>query len=130
MVILPSDADDETILALVRQWVNLVASDDIEAAQDLLKTEDVDRDWPPELIRELLVGYEPDHITPVEEAQIGELVPHHTVDRTEPQAGSAVAGVVEFDLPMNGAWSDLTAIFWIMRHPEGLVLELYDIHVM
>lgn len=128
MVILPADADDEAILALVRQWVNLVAGDRIEAAQDLLNSEAVERDWPPNLIRELLAGYEP--ITPVETAQITDLIPNHSVDRLESADNPAIAGVIEFDLPINGAWSDLTASFWIKKCPDGLILELFDIHIL
>lgn len=130
MVILPADASDETILALVRQWVNFIASDRMESAQDLLDTNDVEREWSPSLIRELLSRYEPPRVTCVEAAQVGDLVPRHTVDRWASDTDSTRIGTVEFDLPLDGFWSDLTAIFWVKFHPEGLVLELYDIHVM
>lgn len=135
MQILPIDADDEMILNLVRQWVNLLANDQVDAAQALLSIDEADRDWTPALIREVIAEYEYDpgvlsRITPVETAQIRDLQPYHTVDLLSEINATDVRGTVEFDLPINGFWSDLTAIFWIKSHPQGLVLELYDIHIL
>lgn len=48
----------------------------------------------------------------------------------QPRARVEVMGMVEYDLPINGVWSDLTAIFWLRRMPDGLALELYDIHIL
>ena len=39
-------------------------------------------------------------------------------------------GHVWFDLPLNGNWSDLTALLNFRTVDEALVLELDDIHVM
>jgi hypothetical protein len=35
-----------------------------------------------------------------------------------------------YDLPLKGAWSDVTAKFDILDTPEGLVLALDDSHVL
>jgi len=57
--------------------------------------------------------------------------PSSTVTRwPRRRARPEVVGTVEYDLPLNGAWSDLTAIFGLRRLPDGLALELYDIHIL
>jgi hypothetical protein len=61
---------------------------------------------------------------------VGDIAPRHEVTRWGAKRGSDVVGEIEFDLPINGIWSDLTALFWVKHHPEELVLELYDIHVL
>jgi hypothetical protein len=42
----------------------------------------------------------------------------------------ASLGHAHYDLPLNGASSDVTATFDIIDTPEGLVLVLDDLHVM
>ena len=39
-------------------------------------------------------------------------------------------GMAAFTLPLNGQWSDVTAMFDIVEDDGGLVLELDDIHVL
>ena len=40
-------------------------------------------------------------------------------------------GIVHFDLPLNGEWSDLTAIFNVLQQgEESCYLKLTDIHVL
>jgi hypothetical protein len=36
----------------------------------------------------------------------------------------------EYDIPLNGEWSDLTAIFRILKTPKGYVVFLNDLHVL
>jgi hypothetical protein len=42
----------------------------------------------------------------------------------------ASLGHAHYDLPLNGAWSDVTATFDILDTPDGLALALNDVHVM
>lgn len=37
---------------------------------------------------------------------------------------------VDHDVPLNGAWSDLTAQFEFKRHGTGYAVVLHDIHVL
>jgi hypothetical protein len=39
-------------------------------------------------------------------------------------------GHVNFDLPLEGQWSDLTALFDLTRRPDGVRLILDDVHVL
>lgn len=139
MQVLPTNASDAMILDLVYQWVNLIATEQIEEAQALLSTQTAITQWTPELIQELIAAYEfPNHsaselparITPIATARIDDISPRHTIDRWQSPDASGIVGSVEFDLPINGVWSDLTALFWIKQYPEGIALELNDIHVL
>ena len=49
--------------------------------------------------------------------------PRRTLDGT-------IVGSVEFDLPIDGEWSDLTAIFTLSEVEGSLVLSLEDLHVL
>ena len=37
---------------------------------------------------------------------------------------------VEYDVPLNGEWSDLTAQFELLVRPGGLAVVLHDLHVL
>jgi hypothetical protein len=36
----------------------------------------------------------------------------------------------DYDLPLNGEWSDLTAQFEFLRRSDGYAVVLHDIHVL
>ncbi len=139
MRILPANASDTMILDLVRQWVDLIAAERVKEAQALLNTEQAEQVWTPELIQELIAAYEfpyelefnkPPQMTSVNTARVHDIAPRHNIDRWQSQDDSNIIGTVEFDLPMNEIWTDLTALFWIKQHPKGIVLELHDIHIL
>jgi hypothetical protein len=138
MFILPADASDQAILALVHRWVEALAGRDYIGAASLLTQAGNERDWPPGLVEDVIGRYaapggaSPSLVTsPAGTRQDPPFAPRAEVARwSRPRARPEVVGTVEYDLPLNGAWSDLTAIFWIRRLPEGLALELYDIHIL
>lgn len=45
-------------------------------------------------------------------------------------SGACLMGDIHFDLPLDGQWSDLTAIFEIVLYEGALVLALVNIEVM
>jgi len=47
---------------------------------------------------------------------------------THPMIGRV--SYVHFDIPLNGMWSDLTAVFWVHAIENGLALELERIEVL
>ena len=138
MIVLPLDAPDDAILAVVRQWVDAVAAGESVRAATLLTETGNERQWPPDLVDDVISRYEafggtlPSRVTsPSAARRDPSYAPNADVVRwPRPRARPDVVGTVEFDLPINGVWSDLTAIFWLRRLPEGLALELYDIHVL
>jgi hypothetical protein len=139
MVILPLDASDEAILAIVHRWVDALAARDYVGATAVLTPAGNERDWPPSLVEEVISAYEapgglsPSRVTSPTSAmqEPGGGAPRSEVTRwPERRARREVVGTVEYDLPLNGIWSDLTAIFWLRRLADGLALELYDIHIL
>ena len=90
--------------------------------------------WTPELMRTVVRHYgftEPRRdgctfvVTPIAEAVGGRPRPEQDVLRF----GNG-SGVVHFDLPLNGEWSDVTAIIEFEEQRDGLALRLVDIHVL
>ena len=140
MIVLPVDAADEAILAAVREWVAALASGDFAAAFGMTAHDPYYR-WTPDLVRDVIVGYglpepAPDgiehRVTPVETAEVQDVHPRHEVTRwgNPRNAGNGrdAIGEVVFDLPLDGAWSDLTATFEIQQGSADVVLVLHEIH--
>jgi hypothetical protein len=38
--------------------------------------------------------------------------------------------LIDFDVPLDGEWSDLTAQLEVIAVPDGWALFLYDLHVL
>jgi Cys/Met metabolism PLP-dependent enzyme len=81
----------------------------------------------------------PFKVTPVETAPPKESLPgeppHQDIVRYgEPdgtlRSGDLEIGMIHFDLPLDGQWSDMTAIFRIIIHAGTVVLELENIDVL
>src|SRR5687768_2260517 len=109
------NASDAELLDAVREWVGLLASGNYAAAANFLYPLESPHteEWTPERLETFIAGYgwhEPlldgrrMQVTPIETAG-GDLTPRHEVTRGDGRPPS-----VEFDLPLNGEWSDLTAI--------------------
>jgi len=132
---LPREATDEEILALVGQWVELLAQGNYGAAYDVTAHEPYYQ-WTPELMRQTIEGYGfaephpagPFRITSFASAKGGPK-PRHRVERFETAQEDGRIGYVLFDLPLNGQWSDLTATFGVYRYEDRVVLSLNEIHV-
>jgi hypothetical protein len=135
MVTLDHSASDEEILAVVRRWVSLLASQDYQSAFELT---DHDASWTSDLMRRVIEGYGlPDpkrthhRVTPIDQASGGS--PRYEVTRwEEPRSldgGEEITGDVWFNLPLDGSWSDLTATFDLRRRGQELRLVLDQIHV-
>jgi len=125
------ESSDENILNAVQAWVDLLAQEDYRSAFDYLHHPAVEH-WTPDLIEEAIYEYKcADNndtcrsvVTPLTEAS-GDSRPTHEVMR---YAADNIS--VRFDLPINGKWSDLTAILDVVMLDGTLALELKDIHVM
>ena len=126
VVVLPSTATRRQILGVVRSWVALLAE---ERYADALRMFRRRSHWSAALMKTVIQNYGSAH--PRSDGKRFKVTtsagapgrrPHHHVRRDLAE--------VWFDLPLNGAWSDLTATFDIVRHRRGLTLRLDDIHVM
>ncbi len=132
---LAPDAADADILRIANRWAALLAEEDYGAAYGMTAHEP-DFAWTPALIGTVINGYgspEPHPDGPFRvtdlEAATGGPTPRHAVEWFDPVANAGRLGSVWFDLPLNGAWSDLTATFAIWKPDDRIVLALNEIHV-
>ncbi len=138
MIRLPRNATDEQILDVIRAWVELLAQERYEDAFQMLRYHPAEH-WSPALIRAVVTNYgfiEPRKdgatfkVTSLKDNPEGEAF--HGVEwyGDDPNKPAEYLGVAAFTLPLNGEWSDVTAMFDIVEEGGGLVLELDDIHVL
>lgn len=132
---LAPDAADADILKVANLWAALLVDEDYGAAYGMTAHEP-DLAWTPALIGTVINGYgssEPHPDGPFRvtdlKAATGGPMPRHAVEWFDPVAIAGRLGSVWFDLPLNGAWSDLTATFAIWKPDEQIVLALNEIHV-
>jgi hypothetical protein len=139
MVTLPANASEADILAVVHRWVDLLAQGEYAQAQSLLRRDGAERQWPAEVVALSIASYGPpptvdageeSRVTPVSEARVADVQPRASVSRRGKSGRPEVVGDVPFDLPINGVWSDLTAIFFLRQIPGGIALKPFDIHVL
>ncbi len=134
---LPVNASDEDILSVIRDWVELLAADSFEAACAMLHHEP-DDPATPDFLRVYISNYGSHdpmkdgstyRVTSCKSAT-GRETHYQRINRYDSVDASSFAGDAMFDLPLNGAWSDLTALFWILSREGSLVLQLDDVHVL
>jgi hypothetical protein len=123
---------DEDILAAVREWISLLAREEYVDAHQFTFHADNDY-WTPESLKLIIQNYGspepyPDgrtfRVTRVESAT------GDSYHQAEIRREALNRGRVWYDLPLNGEWSDLTAIFALQAIDGKLVLILEDIHVL
>ena len=142
MLVLLEDSTNAEILDAVRVFVELLAEEKYaDAYEQFLPAPD--RELTPEVIKALIEGY--GYAEPVEGSDEPPLRVTSLSQMTEPEPkdrqqvewfdfhterNAHVLGTAHYDLPLNGEWSDLTAIFDIIKVEGGVALSLYDIHVL
>lgn len=138
MIRLPRNATDEQILDAVRAWVELLAQERYKEAFEMLRYHPADP-WLPELIRAVVTNYgfiEPREdgakfkVTSLKDNPAGNDFRDVQWYGDDPNRPAEYLGMATFTLPLNGEWSDVTAMFGIVEEDGGLVLELDDIHVL
>jgi len=138
MVLVPRDALDETVMDIARNWVDVLATGDYETVATELGYLIAFDEPSGTCIRRQIESYRsPDYypgvdtftVTSWRTAKGGYPAPRHQVTWFEPN-DIGMVGVVVFDLPLNGKWSDLTAYFVYFDNKkleEGYVLCLEEI---
>lgn len=136
---LPLTITEADIIDFATRWSKLMAAGDMQAACDLLDEPNGGGDWwTPKMLRECV---EVEHFGPG--TIFSRLHPEgvvysdpEMVQRTCPSRQHQVCPFgkdgycLDWELPLNGEWSDLTAQFRFSRSPEGFRVCIYDIHVM
>lgn len=139
MIRLNPDAVDEEILAAVEAWTELLAAGRFDDAfAQTLHRQDVG--WTPELMRTVIANY--GSVVPYEDGRTFHVTsPAHLprdhgfffgVERydDDPNRPQEYVGAAMYTLPLNGEWSDLTALFDLVLVDGLLHLSLDDLHVL
>ena len=135
------DRTDKAVRSAIERWVGLLADQRFEEALAMLARSE---QWTPELLVSVIGNY-------------GSVEPRdggRTFSVTAPAVTTAggdarfevtwldppltnrldcapdLLGHARYDLPLDGAWSDVTATFDVLDLPDGVALALADVHVM
>ena len=127
-------ASDEEILGAVLEWVRLLAADDYAAAAAFLKPHSDPRyRLAPEELRAYIANYgawEPDAAGRTMRVTSPDNAKGDRPGRVQIWRAEQMLPHVEFDLPLNRAWSDLTAVFDVEEEAGRWVLVLEQVHVL
>ena len=142
MLVLPENSTDTEILDAVRAFVELLAEENYVAAYEHFLPEP-DRELTPKVIKALIEGYgyaepvEGNDEPPLQVTSLSQMTEPEPKDRQQVEwfgfhaaRDPRILGMAHYDLPLNGEWSDLTAIFDITKVEGGIALSLDDIHVL
>ena len=130
MTPLPHTATDQDLIALIDRWASLLEKEAYSEAY-LLTDHDPAMRWTPELVQTAIKSYgEASSSQRVTLAgKRTDITQRKEVTRWTKSRLKGI-GEVWYDLNIDGLASDLTATFWIVSTPDGLVLRLNEIHVM
>ncbi|HXT10952.1 MAG TPA: hypothetical protein VN873_05255 [Candidatus Angelobacter sp.] len=143
MVLIPHNATDEAVLDIIRGWIDVLAKEDYEAVVAELgpgldfaygsyssKAECLLAQIKRYVSSEYFPGVTDFIVTDWRLAKGGNPEPRRHVTWYKPNnlGGVGLRGAIQFDLPLNGKWSDLTADFVLWEHDiEYYVLALEEI---
>ena len=141
MIYVPRDASDQQVLDIVRGWIDVLAKEDYEGVFAELGYAVSFGEPGGECIRKAIKRYRsPEYYSGIEDFVVtdwrkalgGNPSPNCSVRWFKPNdiGGVGIRGVVSFDLPLNGRWSDLTADFVFFQNKnlsEGYPLCLEEI---
>jgi hypothetical protein len=133
LLVLSSAPSDEEILTAVEVWIDDLAAEDYQAAFERT-AHDPYQAWSADLVRAVISGYGLPEAHPSGEVFVVSRrvdAPGQPAHRLVDRAAATPDEIAEawYDLPLNGAWSDLTATFSVQRRAGHAVLVLQQIHV-
>lgn len=122
----------EEVTQYIRQWVKLLSENKFEEACRLLdEPEDKDRNiaWNGENLKEVFLDYCWNKRMPVINDPFQMDLEKEVVDFYAYADGSGYA--VDYDIPLDGEWGDLTAQFSFKNETQGIFrVYLDDLHVL
>lgn len=136
MIDLSSHDPAQSILAFVKGWMKLLAEGRFEEACSLIdEPNSYGIVWTPALIQETV------NATFGPETRFYQFHPEGPIF-TDPfdleeqrevkvlELGDGSGYAFDYDVPLNGEWSDLTAQFEFLQRSNGYAVVLHDLHVM
>jgi hypothetical protein len=123
----PTDDPTAVFEQFVRNWLRLLAGEQFEeAAAQLDEPNAYGIRWSESEVKNAIRSYgrrRENHVT-----DPGTLAGDGRPNLMPMEDGTGFR--FDYDFPLNGEWSDLTAQFEFLRRPEGYAVVLHDIHVL
>ena len=112
----------------VIRWIALLAQGQVSAAMAQIdEPNSYGAQWGPEQLSAVLTSYSGGReLAAVTLPSSSSGKPHTNLVALADHSGY----MYDHDLPLNGAWSDLTAQFEFLKRPNGFAVVLHDIHVL
>ena len=113
----------------VANWLDLLAQGHAEQAMTLIdEPNSYGVKWGPEQLSSVLKSYggNSNKVVVVTSPFSASGQQHASLIALANRSGYAY----DHDIPLNGQWSDLTAQFEFLKHPNGFAVVLQDIHVL
>lgn len=129
--------DEWTIFQAVEEWIEALAEQRYSDAFQMFYVP-AESHWSQELLQAVAENYgaaerRPDgrlfSVTSPREAQIADLSPRWEIDWYDEEQDGEIAEVIA-DLPLNGTWSDLTALLVLKRSADEYFLQLVRVDVL
>lgn len=137
---LPLNANKEMLIATVEEWVDLLVAKKYQEALEFIYPIPYP-EWDAQYLENWIRNYGFDQ--PLKDGSTVEITSRHGAKgkqynrdfeayapHIDEVTGLEVVGMVHYDVPLNGEWSDLTAQFNVCKLEGGLVLDMYGFHVM
>lgn len=137
---LPLSASEELLITAVEEWVDLLVAKKYQEALEYIYPIAYP-EWDAEYLENWIRNYGFDQ--PLKDGNIVEVTPRQKAKGKQynreyqvygPQidevTGLEVIGMILYDVPLDGEWSDLTAQFNVCKFENCLVLNMYGFHVM
>jgi hypothetical protein len=121
----------EEITLFIRNWIELLFNNEFEKACYLLDAPESDSDedpWNATHLKEAFLDYGAIGRMPVINSPYQMDLTTEKIDFYEYDDGSGWA--VDYDIPLDGEWGDLTAQFSFKRAGNSFIVNLNDVHVM
>ena len=138
MTLTAKDSTEPEVRRLIHQWVRVLATGDYDTAAAMVGPVGSVRYSGPEL-RACIGAYSRKYREAASIEAKAALVPAVSEPSALDQSGERLTiypvvpdgtCLVEYDVPLDGTWSDLTAVFRLTPSARGLELGLYDLRVM
>lgn len=132
MIQINPDSPIDDILPFVKAWLKLIADGKVhDACAKLDEPNSYGVVWPPDQIEELIFEY----LGPEEVRPLASVVSDPDL---LPEGRNVVVGAFDFcsgywfdyELPLDGEWSDLTVQFEFYERTDGFAVVLHDLHVL
>jgi hypothetical protein len=119
----------EEITLFIRNWVELLSNNEFEKACQQLDATESDYDpWNVTNLKEAFLDYGAVGRMPVINSPYQMDLTTEKIEFYDYDDGSG--WTVDYDIPLDGEWGDLTAQFSFKKAGDSFVVKLNDIHVM